>query len=577
MSDLTQLFGRAVNKLRDNSLEQGTLGVHRPDTTVDMTVTGRPGWLHVTLNGQTPVKAYNKAGVPQTTDLQVDMRVVNGRRVIVGVSGDTNLSVPVPIPPSGVWPHTLGSHSDVTETSPAAGDVLAHNGTDWVDETPIATSTGAGDAGKLIRTDAGGQVDATMIAAEDIAAKIDGATVSASMSTTDKIAAVISGALRYFTYQTIRDAITSYISSVAQTFTNKTIDASANTLTNINTSALADDAVSNAKAANMAQQTVKGRAVGAGTGDPTDLTPEQVRAILNAAVADATINGDLTVEDQVIANGDGVNAHQFINNPGVAASTLHEISKFYRISSGAGNAGFMAGYYANGTSAIYTVLYAPGALPIAIATFDGGVSTKLYIKQTGEAIFGDNLTTFGASRLGVQAGDSTNDAAVGGVLYRDHAQHANVSTTETTVVTYAIPANTLSANGQALEIRAWGTLANATGGTIQAVRAYFGAAGTRNFFDSSLGTTIWHNNSGETVIWEFYGKIIRTGATSQKGFGRMSAPNSGASGKQWADKELSLNQTLSGAVTFTLTLHADAGSDKLFVEECDIKWVDMNT
>lgn len=44
---------------------------------------------------------------------------------------------------------------------------------------------------------------------------------------------------------------------------------------------LANDGVSNAKLANMAQSTIKGRAVGAGTGDPTDLTTAQATAILD--------------------------------------------------------------------------------------------------------------------------------------------------------------------------------------------------------------------------------------------------------------------------------------------------------
>jgi hypothetical protein len=42
-----------------------------------------------------------------------------------------------------------------------------------------------------------------------------------------------------------------------------------------------NDVVSNAKAANMAQSTLKGRAEGAGTGDPTDLTPTQVVAVID--------------------------------------------------------------------------------------------------------------------------------------------------------------------------------------------------------------------------------------------------------------------------------------------------------
>lgn len=54
---------------------------------------------------------------------------------------------------------------------------------------------------------------------------------------------------------------------------------------------LADDSVTNAKLANMAQATIKGRASGAGTGDPTDLTATQATAILNAVVGDSGAGG----------------------------------------------------------------------------------------------------------------------------------------------------------------------------------------------------------------------------------------------------------------------------------------------
>lgn len=67
------------------------------------------------------------------------------------------------------------------------------------------------------------------------------------------------------------------------------------------------DAVSNAKLANMAESTIKGRAAGAGTGDPTDLTPTQVRTMINVEdgadvtdaanvdAAGATMNADTTL------------------------------------------------------------------------------------------------------------------------------------------------------------------------------------------------------------------------------------------------------------------------------------------
>ena len=52
----------------------------------------------------------------------------------------------------------------------------------------------------------------------------------------------------------------------------------------IATADIADDAVTNAKADNMAQATIKGRASGAGTGDPTDLSAAQVATIVNSSL-----------------------------------------------------------------------------------------------------------------------------------------------------------------------------------------------------------------------------------------------------------------------------------------------------
>lgn len=77
------------------------------------------------------------------------------------------------------------------------------------------------------------------------------------------------------------------------------------TLDTVGTSQIDDGAVTNAKAADMAQSTIKGRAAGAGTGDPTDLTATQATAILNVFVGDtgsggvkglapATVAGDAT-------------------------------------------------------------------------------------------------------------------------------------------------------------------------------------------------------------------------------------------------------------------------------------------
>jgi hypothetical protein len=56
---------------------------------------------------------------------------------------------------------------------------------------------------------------------------------------------------------------------------------------------VADDNITNAKLANMADSTIKGRAAGAGTGDPVDLTAAQVKTVL--AIAAGDVSGLATV------------------------------------------------------------------------------------------------------------------------------------------------------------------------------------------------------------------------------------------------------------------------------------------
>jgi hypothetical protein len=63
---------------------------------------------------------------------------------------------------------------------------------------------------------------------------------------------------------------------------------------NSNATTIANDAVTNAKLANMAEATIKGRASGAGTGDPQDLTGAQVATILALGWDDVLANDNNT-------------------------------------------------------------------------------------------------------------------------------------------------------------------------------------------------------------------------------------------------------------------------------------------
>lgn len=78
---------------------------------------------------------------------------------------------------------------------------------------------------------------------------------------------------------------------------------------------IANDAVTNAKLANMATQTIKGRTT-AGTGDPEDLTATQATAILNAFTGDSGAGG---VKGLVPAPAAG-DASKFLKGDGTFAS-----------------------------------------------------------------------------------------------------------------------------------------------------------------------------------------------------------------------------------------------------------------
>jgi hypothetical protein len=72
-----------------------------------------------------------------------------------------------------------------------------------------------------------------------------------------------------------------------------------------NATTIANDAVTNAKLANMAQATIKGRQAGAGTGDPEDLTASQARTAMGlgtaAVVNTGTGSGDVPTTSQADA------------------------------------------------------------------------------------------------------------------------------------------------------------------------------------------------------------------------------------------------------------------------------------
>lgn len=109
------------------------------------------------------------------------------------------------------------------------------------------------------------------------------------------------------------------INSVVSGITQLTGDVTAGPGTGSQAATIANAAVTNAKLSDMAQATIKGRAFGAGTGNPQDLTPAQGRTVLDVpsnaeAILDALLEakGDLisaTAADTPAILGVGTDGH----------------------------------------------------------------------------------------------------------------------------------------------------------------------------------------------------------------------------------------------------------------------------
>ncbi len=139
-----------------------------------------------------------------------------------------------------------------------------------------------------------------------------------------------------------------------------------------------------------------------------------------------------------------------------------------------------------------------------IATFnETGIDTDLRAESLANAskLFLDA----GIDELQTAAGTAVTALAnIGGKLNIDNTTAGTTAvTTEETLLTYTLPANSLTQGGRGIRIRAWGTTAATA--TTKRIRLKFGAT---NVFDSGVVTS---NNE----TWHFQAEVYRTGAATQ--------------------------------------------------------------
>lgn len=172
--------------------------------------------------------------------------------------------------------------------------------------------------------------------------------------------------------------------------------------------------------------------------------------------------------------------------------------------------------------------------------YSGGSDRDILVRDTSDATYGGAWSSSKDPKLPagteVKLGTGNGVLKPAGVFAVDttSAQTA-ANTSETDLVTDSLDANSLSANGKGVKVKAWGTFA--ANGNTKTVKLYFGA---------TVIATVTGAYNG--VAWEVEAIVLRTGATTQEAGGHGLV-----SGQSPTVTRSAPGETLSGAVTIKAT------------------------
>lgn len=220
-----------------------------------------------------------------------------------------------------------------------------------------------------------------------------------------------------------------------------------------------------------------------------------------------------------------------INDVYLGRGVVHTVPGDLRLRATGGSGADVAGGKLILCGAISTGAAPPGVVQLQTSTAGSSGSTAQTLST--------RLEVDGTGRVTKQIGSSSSYAPVGGTANVNTTAVGNVGAGEDDLMTYSLPASALIANGDHVEIDAWGTYAaNANNKTV---KLYFGATAV---FDSGALSV-----SGGA--WRVRATVVRTGATAQI------AVSSNHNSTQTASPA----ETLSGAVTIKCTGEATADND----------------
>lgn len=531
---LRRALDQFTEKADGRRLIRGLLGRPNPGNEAEpitYVVADRPDFVHVRVGNEngtlTPTTARNtgRGRVPHRAHLPILMRRENGVLVIVGEDYDSGLlenDTGGPDSTYGVYPHPLTLHSDISGSSaPGEGSVPIYNETDGVwefgtipvpsvldDLTDVGPIIGPFD-GDVLVAEGGVWVNTDQIP-DAMIATIDAATEQTTPGDTDQLPLTDSGALKWISWANIKAQLSTLFGGL---FVKQD-----------GTTPLTGDW---------------------DIGEDRKIKAERIDARDTEGLAVYDAGGNLVV---FFAEGGWIGSRY-----GSPAYNLHIAQK-----AGAGKGILLAGkevyQEANGSDTAGALIM----LGVSRATFsnrqvwmmptdnlgsavNGGF--RMWGSHDGYALFG-GISGDGATELPITinpngetvfvgAGSANERAAVGGILYVSTSDVGNSGGGEDNLISYTIPADTLSTNGDSIWFEAVFYFAN--NGNTKTAKVYFGATTLITIFGAMSNTT--------AVI---RGRVIRTGSATQESYttyiGSSSVPAT-------AVTTASPTATLSSAVT----------------------------
>jgi hypothetical protein len=169
---------------------------------------------------------------------------------------------------------------------------------------------------------------------------------------------------------------------------------------------------------------------------------------------------------------------------------------------------------------------------------------------------GTGSTTAAAARVALkvptdQMGTGSGVATLVGVAHVNTTAVGNVGAGEDDLMTYSLPANSLSANGKGVRVTAWGITAN--NANVKTYRFYFGT--------SSIGYVL---TSSITGVWRSEFTVFRTGPNTQDAAFKISEVVNSAALAAPKEAQVAIDadaETDTAAITIKVTGEATANND----------------